>query len=109
RLTVKDNSGASASDDVVVTVNAAVTGTNFSLHIEAENWSAMSGVYKETTSDVGGGYNVGSQDLNDWVEYAVNIPTTGTYTLRFRIATMVAGAQFQLRRSNGTVITTMSV
>ncbi|MFL5741581.1 MAG: carbohydrate-binding protein [Flavisolibacter sp.] len=109
RLTVKDNSGASASDDVVVTVNAAVTGSNFSLHIEAENWSAMSGVYKETTSDVGGGYNLGSQDLNDWAEYAVNIPTTGTYTLRFRIATMVAGAQFQLRRSNGTVITTMSV
>ncbi|MFL5739172.1 MAG: carbohydrate-binding protein [Flavisolibacter sp.] len=109
RLTVKDNTGATATDDVIVTVNASAGGTATTIHIEAENWSTMSGVSKEATSDAGGGYNVGSQDLNDWSEYSVNIPSAGTYTANFRIATMVAGAQFQIRKSDGTVLATVNV
>src|SRR5205085_2011177 len=67
RLKVTDNAGASATADVSVTVNAApitatTTSTGSTSRIEAENWAAMSGVSKESTSDAGGGYNVGSQD-----------------------------------------------
>src|SRR4029079_6643425 len=53
RLTVTDNGGATATDDVVVNVNASVPSGS-SLHIEAENWRAMSGVLTESIADVGG-------------------------------------------------------
>ncbi|MFL5740695.1 MAG: carbohydrate-binding protein [Flavisolibacter sp.] len=108
RLSVKDNAGAMNTDDVNVTVNNTTTST-VSMRIEAENWSTMSGVNKETTSDVGGGFDMGSQDLNDWADYSVNVPSSGSYTMNFRVATMVAGAQFQIRKPDGTILSTVSV
>jgi hypothetical protein len=107
RLTATDNLGASGSGDVTVTVNAAPTGTT--TRIEAENYSAMFGIQTEPTSDVGGGLNVGWQDNNDWMDYAVNISSAGTYTLNFRVASMFTGAQFQLRNASGTVLATLTV
>jgi hypothetical protein len=107
RLTATDNLGASGSGDVTVTVNAAPSGTT--TRIEAENYTAMFGIQTEPTSDVGGGLNVGWQDNNDWMDYAVNISSAGTYTLNFRVASMFTGAQFQLRNASGTVLATLTV
>jgi hypothetical protein len=100
RLTATDNKGATASDDVAITVNAAGT----KIHIEAESYTAMSGIQTENTADAGGGLNVGWQENGDWMDYYVNVPSTGTYTLNFRVATPNAGAQFQLRKQDGTVL-----
>jgi endoglucanase len=105
RLTVTDNSGSTGTDDVTVTVQAAGSSTK----IEAENYTSMSGIQTEPTSDVGGGLNVGWQDTGDWMNYSVNVSTAGTYTVNFRVATMFNGPQFQLRNSSGTVLATLNV
>jgi hypothetical protein len=92
---------------VVVTVNASVP-TGSSLHIEAENWSAMSGVLTENTADVGGGKDVGWIDLNDWMDYAINPTASGTYTLSLRIASIYNTSQLQVK-SGATVLATVNI
>jgi hypothetical protein len=44
------------------------------------------GVNLETTSDTGGGYNVGWTAGGQWLRYTVNVATAGSYTLSARIA-----------------------
>jgi predicted esterase len=111
KLTVTDNSGATASASVNVTVNAStvVTYTSIPGKIEAENYSSMYGIQTENTLDAGGGKNVGWQDNNDWMDYGVNVATAGTYTIDFRVATPNNGSQFQLRNSSGSVLATVNV
>jgi predicted esterase len=108
RLTATDNSTATASDDVIVTVNPQATATT---RIEAENWTAMSGVLTENAwgDPQGGGLIVGWIDQGDWMDYVYNAPAAGVYTIKFRIATPLNGAQFQVKNSNGAVLTTVSV
>ena len=111
RLKVTDNQNATATSDVIITVNPAVTPPppSTTIRIEAENYSAMFGIQIENTSDAGGGKNVGWQDNNDWMDYAVNLATAGSYKVSFRVASMFTGAQFQLRSSTGTVLATLTV
>ncbi|MGZ3861290.1 MAG: carbohydrate-binding protein [Flavisolibacter sp.] len=108
RLTAKDNSGAAATDDVVVTVAPAATATT---RIQAENWSAMSGVSTESAwgDPQGGGLIVGWIDQGDWMDYVFNAPVAGVYTVNWRLATPLNGAQFQMRNASGTVLSTISV
>ncbi len=68
--------------------------------IEAENWSAMSGVQTEETSDNGGGLNVGWIDLNDWMDYSVNVASTATYSAEYRVASPNTTGTFDLRRGS---------
>lgn len=56
------------------------------LLIEAEDYSAMSGIETEGCSDIGGGLNVGWIDNGDWIEYKVDIPADGEYLFSFRVA-----------------------
>jgi len=107
RLTVTDNSGGTATDDMVVTVQGA--SNPGSSKIEAEHWTAMSGVQTEGTSDAGGGLNVGWIDNGDWMEYTIHPATTGSFTMNFRVSTPDAGAQFQVRKQDGTVLATVNV
>lgn len=68
--------------------------------IEAENYTAMSGVYNEATTDVGGGKDTGSINTGDWMSYDnVVIPVTGTYTMTYRVASLSAGGSFVLKDS----------
>lgn len=53
-------------------------------------------VYIEACSDAGGGYDVGSTNPGDWLNYTVNIANAGVYTLHVRVATQVAGGVFHL-------------
>jgi beta-glucanase (GH16 family) len=60
-------------------------GGGFSLHREAESYNAMNGVQTEACSE--GGQNVGWIEPGDWMAYnGVTIPTSGTYTIRYRVA-----------------------
>jgi hypothetical protein len=77
--------------------------------IEAESYYNMSGVATQATSDAGGGLNVGWIDKGDWMDYNVNVASAGTYTVNFRIASPAAGAGFQLRQTDGTVLATLSL
>jgi beta-glucanase (GH16 family) len=75
-------------------------------HIEAEFYSAMSGVQTETTTDTGGGLDVGWIDNGDWMDYAVNVATTGNYTVSYRVAALSQQGQIYLQRNGATLATT---
>ena len=83
-------------------------GTAIPGKVEADSYSAMSGVATQSTSDAGGGLNVGWIDKGDWMDYSVNVASAGVYTVSFRVATPNSSAAFQLL-SNGTVLTTVNV
>jgi hypothetical protein len=85
-------------------ITFAVPGT-----IQAESYASMSGVQTETTTDTGGGLNVGYIEANDWMDYAVNVASAGSYTLQYRVASTGSTGQIQLRNSSGTTLATTSV
>jgi len=76
--------------------------------IEAENYSAMNGIQTETTTDTGGGLNVGWINVGDWLDYNVDVQTAGAYTVEYRVASTASTGQLQLR-SGGTTLATTAV
>ena len=62
------------------------TTTSLPGTVEAESYCSMSGVQTETTSDSGGGQNVGYIDSGDWMSYSVDVPAAGTYKVSYRVA-----------------------
>jgi len=60
--------------------------------------------YRQTDVDLESatenGYDVGWISAGEWLNYSVNIPTAGTYTLRVRVAAEGAGGRFHIE-SNG--------
>jgi len=66
--------------------------------LQAENFCQASGIQTETTSDAGGGQNVGYIDNGDWLTYSVNVPATGSYKISYRVAAQAGGGQFQLEK-----------
>lgn len=71
--------------------------------IEAEDYHDMSGVDVQGTSDVGGGLNVGWIDTGDWMDYNCELMYTGSYIVRFRVASESAGGTISFR-VNGTEV-----
>jgi hypothetical protein len=59
----------------------------------------------ESTTDVGGGYNVGWVSAGEWLSYTVIFPSTeGLYTIRVRVASPGAGGSFHIE-DNGDDLT----
>jgi len=54
--------------------------------LEAENYVRMNGVSSETTSDAGGGQNIGWIDNGDWIEFTVDVKEAATYNFNYRVA-----------------------
>jgi hypothetical protein len=54
--------------------------------IESEDFTYQEGVELEETSDVGGGMNVGYLDPNDYLDYEINVTSSGEYQINFRTA-----------------------
>jgi len=50
----------------------------------------------ETTSDSGGGYDVGWVFAGEWLNYTVTVASAGTYDLEFRVASAGNGGTFHL-------------
>jgi Carbohydrate binding module (family 6)/PLD-like domain len=50
----------------------------------------------ETTTDTGGGYNVGWAFAGEWLRYSVNVSTAGVYDLDVRVASAGAGGTFHI-------------
>jgi len=82
----------------LTTVSAAGPGK-----IEAESYSVMSGVATEACTDAGGGLNVGWIDQGDWMVYPISIPTTGSYTIQYRVASPNSGKTLSSDLSAGTI------
>jgi uncharacterized protein YjdB len=100
-VTTQDG-GKTATSAITVTTS---TGVAVPAKIEAENWTAMSGVQTQTTTDTGGGLNVGWIDQGDWMDYFINVPSAGTYTIDLRLASQNSGRQLQLRVGSTTLAT----
>ena len=88
------------NDDVSSLVVSAVGG--WSQQIEAEDWAIMSGVQTESCTE--GGLNVGWIDANDWMVWDVNVPSSGQYTVEYRVASQSGGGSLQLEKAGGSPV-----
>ncbi|MGY4765785.1 carbohydrate-binding protein [Kribbella sp. CWNU-51] len=82
-------------------------GQGVAYNVSSINGSANNyrtdGVDLESTSDTGGGYNVGWTGTGQWFHYTVNVATAGTYSVAMRIATPAAVTNaFHLASASGT-------
>jgi hypothetical protein len=60
------------------------------------------GVDLESTTDTGGGYDVGWTAAGQWFKYTVNVATAGTHTVSFRVAAPSAVTDaFHLSNASG--------
>ncbi|WP_240514915.1 MULTISPECIES: RICIN domain-containing protein [unclassified Flavobacterium] len=83
----------------------ATTTSQTSSLIQAEDYSAMSGIQVEATTDTGGGSNVGYTETGDWLAYNnINFPTTGSYLIEYRVASAVTGGKLSSDLNGGTII-----
>lgn len=67
--------------------------------LEAENYSAMSGIAIEATADNSGIANVGWIDGGDWLEYNIDAAVSGDYMISFRISAN-ANTSLEIRENN---------
>ncbi len=81
------------------------TSSQTSVLIQAEDYSAMSGIQVEATTDTGGGSNVGYTETGDWLAYNnINFPTTGSYLIEYRVASAVTGGRLSSDLNAGAVV-----
>ena len=64
--------------------------------IEAEGFVDMQGVDTEATSDIGGGLSIAYIQNNDYVDYDVEVPLSGSYLVTFRVASKRNGGAITL-------------
>ena len=75
--------------------------------IQGESYCTINGVQTETTTDTGGGLNVGWTDTGDWMNYSINA-SAGTYTVDLRVASPNTGSQIQIK-SGSTVLAKVTI
>ena len=68
----------------------------------------MSVIELETTTDTGGGQNIGFVDVGDWLEYELNVTEAGTYEIQYRVASLPGSSGFRTT-INGATAHTQSV
>ena len=85
--------GIIADDGTIIVAfsDQTITNTIRPVHtipgqIEAEDFLEQSGVSLETTTDMGGGQNIGFLDRGDYLDYEVNIQEAGEYLVTYRTA-----------------------
>lgn len=67
------------------------------------------GVDIEACADTGCGFDVGWTANGEWMKYTVNVQSSGTYNLDFRVASAVAGGALHLEVDNNNVTGSLSV
>jgi hypothetical protein len=104
-----DNGGASTTSTASsLIVSAVITYAPIPGIIQAEAYSTMFGIQTETTTDAGGGANVGYTEPGDWMDYPVNVAASGAYTVSFRVASQVTTGKIELRNQAGTTLATLT-
>ena len=81
----------SAVSDLAV-LNNTPFRTTLPGQIEAEKYQVNSGLSPETTTDTGGGKNMGYTNTGDYLDYLVYVPYNGTFTFDYRVASTVGGS-----------------
>jgi beta-glucanase (GH16 family) len=72
--------------------------------IEAEDYCLCSGMETQTTTDVNGALHVGWIQTGDWLTYRVDVPQSGKYRVRYRVASNSIGNRLQLEKAGGEVV-----
>mmetsp|Transcript_6839 Transcript_6839/g.15117 ORF Transcript_6839/g.15117 Transcript_6839/m.15117 type:complete len:967 (+) Transcript_6839:113-3013(+) len=65
--------------------------------IEAESYCDQEGVEIETTSDLGGGQNIGFLDFGDFTEYNIQVDASNQYTFEARVASEWSSGLMEVR------------
>jgi len=100
------SSSSAPSSEAASSSTAAPPVSELPLMVQAEDYTAMSGIEVEPTTDIGGGMNVGYIHEGDWLSYSgsrVNIPVAGTYKLTFRVASPLGGGSFAFHEADGSI------
>ena len=66
--------------------------------VEAEDFFFQSGIQLETTTDVGGGQNIGFLDVGDYLDYYIDVAQAGTYRVEYRTAALSETGGVELQR-----------
>lgn len=123
-IEIVPNAQSSSSSSVAPSSSSASSTFKWSTQIQAEEYNDYfdstpgntGGVYRndgvdiEATSDTGGGYDIGWITTNEWLKYNnVNIPVSGNYTIRVRVASQTGGnVSFDLN-SGATVLGELAI
>lgn len=108
-LTAKatDNDGATKTSNVVTfkVEDEQPQGCNgpglaISAKIEAEEYCNMQGIQTQSTTDIGGGLNVGWIDVGDYLEYKIIIPESAEYKIEYRVASKFDSGEVDFRINN---------
>lgn len=79
------------------------TPSTFTKKIEAESYTYMSGVKTQNCSE--GTLNVGWLDTGDWMVFTdIDIPSNGTYTIEYRVASPRSTGNIRLEQNSGTTL-----
>ena len=65
--------------------------------IQAEDYYDSKGIQTETTSDIGGGLNVGYFDVGDYLDYLVDVSETGDFAVKYRAASYQQAGKIELQ------------
>jgi endoglucanase len=77
--------------------------------VQAESYCQMAGVQTETTTDTGGGSNVGYLDAGDYLDYAINVPAAGSYRISYRVASTGTTGNISFERPGAGVLGAIAV
>jgi hypothetical protein len=88
-----------SDENLLVSPNVTISSTNAQT-IQAENFDGMKGIQTESTSDSGGGSNVGWIDSGDYLEYSLTVPASGSYKFEFRVASKSNASKFDFYQGN---------
>jgi len=100
-----DNKGAVTASSPVQASITEIEYIDIPASIEAENYLNMVGMQAEDCTE--GGQNIGYIDVNDYLEYPINVAKAGNYELSLRVASESSGGSFNILADNqkiGTVI-----
>ncbi len=89
-------------NDDISSVIVAQASSGWSATIEAENWTIQSGTQTEACAE--GGQNVGWIDTNDWMVWDINPPSSGAYTVEYRVASPNSSGMIQLEKAGGSPV-----
>ncbi len=90
------------ADDLDTSGGGGTQATTFSIpgSIEAEQYALMSGIQTEASTDsgggTGGGQNIGYVDTGDWLEYSIDVESSGSYLIEYRVASDLGSSGFRV-------------
>lgn len=91
-------------------------GGNNSAYFDSETGNTGGATFRSTEdvdieacTDAGTGYNIGLMTANEWLEYTVNVASTGSYTLTLRVACLGDGRTVSLQTNGVTIANNIAI